>query len=69
MSKYDTLWAYFRNKREPEIKLSFAKIKKIAGGIELDHSFLSYKKELLTYGYTVSKISLKSQYVVFNRID
>nr|WP_268872850.1 hypothetical protein [Liquorilactobacillus oeni] len=59
---------YFHDRTEPQIKLSFAKIKKIAG-IELDHSFLSYKRELLRYGYTVSKISLKNQYVIFNRIE
>lgn len=31
----------------------------------MDHSFLNYKKELLEYGFEATKISIKSQTVVF----
>lgn len=47
--------------------LSFAEIEQIAG-LPIDHSFLTYKKELLEYGYKVGKISLKNQTVVFERM-
>ena len=33
----------------------------------MDHSFLSYKKELSEYGYQVGKISMKEQTVLFNK--
>jgi hypothetical protein len=44
------------------------KIKNIAG-IEIDHSFLNYKKELIRHGYQVGKISLKEKIVLFNKIE
>jgi len=68
MSKYDALWEYVQKNGSPTVKLTFAEIGGIAG-IELDHSFLNYKKELLSYGYRVGKISLKEQTVVFHRPD
>ena len=37
-------------------------------GIDIDHSFLNYKKELTQYGYQVGKISLKEKTVIFNKI-
>ena len=67
MSKYNALWESIRKNGSPSIKLSFAEIHDIAG-IEIDHSFLSYKKELTQYGYQVGRISLKEQTVIFNKI-
>lgn len=49
------------------MKLSFAEIHDVLG-FEIDHSFLTYKKELIQYGYQVGKISLKEQTVIFNQI-
>jgi len=49
MSKYQKLWEYFIDKKEDVITLSFKQIEDILG-FKIDHSFLSYKKELLTYG-------------------
>jgi hypothetical protein len=66
MSKYDTLWKYVQNNGNQSFKLTFDEIKNIAG-IEIDHSFLNYKKELTQYGYQVGKISLKEKTVVFNK--
>ncbi len=37
-------------------------------GFAIDHSFLTYKKELKEYGYEVSKISMKRKTVIFNKI-
>lgn len=68
MSKYDKLWKSFLDRQETSIELGFKDIKKIAG-IELDHSFLNYKKELLQYGYEVEKISLKKKTIIFKRME
>ena len=68
MSKYNALWEYIQMNGSPTMKLSFAEIHDIAG-IEIDHSFLNYKKELCQYGYQVGKISLKEETVIFNKID
>ncbi|CAB1244561.1 hypothetical protein ACFHWD_13820 [Clostridium sp. MT-14] len=68
MSKYTALWEYIQRNGSPSMKLSFDEIHDIAG-IEMDHSFLRYKKELTQYGYQVGKISLKERTVIFNRID
>jgi hypothetical protein len=67
MSKYNALWEYVQKNGSASLKLSFAEIREIAG-IEIDHSFLNYKKELIQYGYQVGKISLKEKTVIFNRM-
>ena len=67
MSKYDKLWKYLQTEGSENIKLTFEEIKGIVG-IEIDHSFLTYKKEAKEYGYMVGKISLKEKNVQFNRI-
>lgn len=67
MSKYDRLWEYIKEDGRTSFMLSFAEIEQIAG-LPIDHSFLTYKKELLEYGYKVGKISLKNQTVVFERM-
>ena len=57
---------YKDNKKE-EYKLTYAEIKNILG-FEIDHSFLTYKKELKEYGYEVGKISMKEKTVTFYKI-
>ena len=66
MSKYHMLWMYVQNSDKQQLMLSFNEIEKIEG-IQLDHSFLKYKKELCAYGYEVEKISMKAQTVSFVR--
>ena len=68
MSKYNALWEYVGKSEKEQLKLTFAEIREIAG-IEIDHSFLNYKKELLSYGYQVGKISLKEQTLLFEKLD
>ena len=68
MSKYNTLWQFIKENGRQSFKLSFDEIERIAG-IEIDHSFLNYKKELLQYGYKVEKISLKDKTVLFQKIN
>ena len=68
MSKYNALWEFVQRDGSPQLILTFDEIHRIAG-IEIDHSFLNYKKELNQYGYQVGKISLKGKTVIFNKID
>lgn len=68
MSKYNTLWEYVQKNGSPSLKLSFDEINDIVD-VPIDHSFLTYKKELLEYGYKVDKISMKEKMVIFNKND
>lgn len=67
MSKYDKLWKYIKNNNKPEYKLSYDDIKNILG-FDIDHSFLTYKKELKEFGYEVFKISLKDKIVIIKKV-
>ena len=64
MSKYEPLWKWIAENGTDSFKLTFAEIESIAG-IPMDHSFLSYKKELSMYGFRVGKIAMKEKTVVF----
>ena len=66
MSKYDALWESIRERGQPRLTPSFDAVEELAG-VPLDHSFLTYKKELAAYGYQVGKISMKEQTVIFSR--
>ena len=68
MSKYDTLWEYVSQSGKDCFKLTFDEIEKVAG-FPIDHSFLTFKKELTTYGYKVGKTSMKAQTVEFIKSD
>ena len=68
MSKYDCLWKWIGENGTESFTMSFEEIERISG-IKIDHSFLSFKKELLPYGYQVKKISLKEQTVLFIRYE
>lgn len=67
MSKYNVLWDYLKDNNKNTYALTYEEIKNILG-FDIDHSFLTYKKELKDYGYEVSKISLKEKVVEFNKI-
>lgn len=54
----------FRNNKR---LLTYEEIKRILE-FDIDHSFLTYKKEAKEYGYEVSKISIKEKTIVFNKI-
>ena len=64
MSKYEPLWKYIKDNQKTEYKLSYEKIRNILG-FNIDHSFLTYKKELLEYGYEIVKISIKRMLGLF----
>ncbi len=68
MRKYQSLWEYVQKNGSPSFQLTFEEIQNITG-MPIDHSFLTYKKELTEYGYQVGKISMKGQTVIFHKID
>ncbi len=68
MSKYAPLWEYVQKSEKSSLILTFEEIQKITG-FPIDHSFLTYKKELTEYGYQVGKISMKEKTVLFNKIS
>lgn len=67
MSKYEPLWNYLKENNKDDYKLSYEKIRDILG-FDIDHSFLTYKKEAKEYGYEVGRISMKEKTVIFNKI-
>lgn len=67
MSKFNILWEYVQNTQMPSLTLTFEEINSILE-FPIDHSFLNNKKELITYGYEVTKISMKHKMVIFNKI-
>ena len=54
-----------KNKTD-NFRLTYVEIENIAG-VPIDHSFLTFKKELLQYDFQVAKISMKEQTVDFER--
>lgn len=68
MSKYDVLWKEIQKLNQPYVTLTYDEIKEIIG-FNIDHSFLSYKKELISYGYKVGKISMKNKTVEFKKTE
>lgn len=66
MSKYEPLWKWIEENGQENLILSYSQIEEILG-FPIDHSFLKFKKELLTYGYQVGKISMKDETVDFIR--
>ena len=66
MSKYNGLWAWIKENGTERFKFTFAEIEQITG-FPINHSFLTYKKELISYGYQVGKISMKEKTVIFQK--
>lgn len=65
MSKYEPLWKYIVEK-QPTI-LSFDEVESICG-FPIDHSFLTFKKELEAYGFKIGKISMKEKNVKVGKL-
>ena len=66
MSKYQPLWEHIQTIDADNLSLSYGEIESILG-FPIDHSFLTYKKELPAYGWSVKKISMKEETVHFER--
>ena len=67
MSKYEPLWNYVKE-QENDFILNYEQVEKILG-FPIDHSFLTFKKELTNYGWQVGKISTKNKNVEFIKIQ
>ena len=67
MSKYHALWAWIKENGKDNFQQTFVEIEKI-GGLPINHSFLTYKKELMDYGYQIGKISMKEKTVLFQKL-
>jgi len=68
MSKYDPLWSFVQHRGEKSFVMTFDEVRDVLG-FEIDHSFLTFKKELLGRGYRVGKISLKARTVSFESTE
>lgn len=66
MSKYEPLWKYIKDNKKDKYKFTYEEIKNILG-FDIDHSFLTYKKELIEYGYEVKKISIKEKTILIEK--
>lgn len=71
MSKYDFLWQkikdIFDDRNLTVLTLSFPEIEKL-GDVKIDHSLLTFKKDLLSYGAEIQKISLKNKEITFKKL-
>ena len=67
MSKYEPLWKWIKENGSDSFKLTYAEMEEITS-IAIDHSFLTYKKELMDYGYQVGKASMKEQTAFFQKL-
>ncbi len=68
MSKYEPLWKWIGEHGTVQFQLTYAEIEEILS-FPIDHSFLTYKKELLRFGYQVGKISMKARTVTFEKLE
>jgi hypothetical protein len=66
MSKYEPLWRYLQERGGAEFMLTYTEIAEVLG-FEIDHAFLTYKKEAAAFGYSVGKISMKEKTVAFKK--
>ena len=67
MSKHNKVWEYLKQNGSNEVFLTFEQIREICGE-EIDHSFLTYKKDAADYGYKVEKISMKESRIRFVKL-
>jgi len=66
MSKHEPLWKHLQAEGSDTINLTYDEIKAILG-FDIDHTFLNVKKEAVEFGYTVGKISMKENTVMFEK--
>ena len=66
MSRYHPMWEQIQTIDADKLSLSYREIESILG-FPIDHSFLTYKKELPAYDWNVKKISMKEETVLFER--
>jgi hypothetical protein len=52
----------------PLVKFTFEEIKE-AVGLDIDHTFSTYRNEAVHFGYQVAKISMRRKYIIFLKLD
>ncbi|MCQ2087923.1 MAG: hypothetical protein MJZ37_07705 [Bacilli bacterium] len=67
MSKYSSLWIWISETKSQDFKLTYEELEKVLN-FKIDHSFLTFKKELEDYGFKVEKISLKNKEIYFKKL-
>lgn len=67
MSKYQPLWQWITENKTGTFTMTYDEIETVLG-FPIGHSFLTFKKELLEYGFMVGKISIKEKTVSFEKI-
>ena len=67
MSKYEPLWRFVADANFP-LRMDFGEIERILR-FPIDHSFLKFKSECVSYGFRVERISLKEKNVLFVKDD
>ena len=68
MSKYEPLWEYVKESGDDRIVMTYEEVENVLN-FPIEHSFLTYKKELKNYGYEVKKISMKDERILFEKIS
>jgi hypothetical protein len=68
MSKYEPLWKHIQADGRDTFKLTYDEIRAVLG-FDIDHSFLTYKKEAARYGCQVGKISIKEKHITFQKME
>lgn len=68
MSKYEPLWEYVKENGENRLVMTYEEAENVLN-FPIEHSFLTYKKELQNYGYVVKKISMKDERILFEKIS
>lgn len=68
MSKYEPLWEYVKENGENRLVMTYEEVENVLN-FPIEHSFLTYKKELKNYGYEVKKISMKDERILFEKIS
>jgi hypothetical protein len=66
MSEYDPLWEHLQSDGRDTFKMNYDEIRVVLG-FDIDHSFLTYKKEAAQYGCSVGRISMKEKHVTFKK--
>lgn len=67
MSKYEPLWQWIVANKKEDFTLTYAEMEAVLG-FPVDHSFLTFKKELLPFGFEAVKISMKEQTIAFCKV-
>ncbi|MGM9940950.1 MAG: hypothetical protein ACI32N_03025 [Bulleidia sp.] len=67
MNSYDRLSEWIVENGRDRFELTFDQMEQILG-FPVNHAFLTYKKQLVQYGFEVVRISMKNRTVLFRKV-